>query len=1258
MKTQYLWLEVLKRTAQACGVVSALLGIVALVGWFTGLRLLTSFRPEYIPMAPNTALSFVLLGGGLLGLTGGRPGGNRLGGAGAFFVFLIVSLRLSEYLTGVDLQVDRWIFRFPAETLGLAPVGRMALFTAISFFFGSLSLILLAVATRRRPFDWMAAMFGVGIAFVGLIFALGYFYGTPLLYGGTTIPMALNTALAFFILGAGLVATSAGRELAERQRAAQELSLKGTALATAANGILITDREGKILWTNPAFTKMTGYTAEEAVGQTPRILKSGAHDSSFYRDVWETLLRDDVWYGEMTNRRKDGSLYFEEQTITPVRDERGDISHFVGIKVDVTGRKRADEARRESEERFRATFEQAAVGIALVSTDGRWLRVNQRLCDIVGYTHEELLTLSFQDITHPEDLGADLKYVRRMLAGEIQTYSLEKRYLRKDGSVVWINLTVALVREATGKPKYFISVVEDITVRKRIQEERDQFFTISLDMLGIAGFDGYFRYLNPAWERTLGYSCEELLAQPYIEFVHPDDREATLAEAKKLSIGDRVLRFENRYRAKDGSYRWVLWNSAPLPEQQLIYFVAHDITERKLAEGELRAAKEAAEAATRAKSDFLANMSHEIRTPMNAIIGMTDLVLDTPLVSEQREYLHTVKSSADSLLSLLNDILDYSKIEAGKLDIEDIPFYLRDSLGDIMSTMALRAHTKGLELACRVLSDVPDALIGDPMRLRQIIVNLVGNAIKFTEQGEVVVEVRIGDPDNEVIPREMRIAEADTRRPDEVLLVLSVRDTGIGIPSDKQHLIFEAFEQVDRSTTRKYGGTGLGLTISSQLVHMMGGQIWVESTAGQGSTFHFTVPFGRQEMAVATEGKPLSLQGFRVLVVDDNRTNLQILEEVLSSWQMRPAIVGSGELALVAMDEACATGEPFRLVLLDAMMPEMDGFTLAREIKRRSELSTTTLMMLSSADRQSDIALCREVGVEAYLTKPVKQSELLDNIMSALNTCSPDEEPALAEPIAAWPKTDRNLSILLAEDNAANQVLAARLLERRGHQVALARNGREVIALLDRQPFDLILMDVHMPEMDGFEATTAIRDNEQTTGGHIRIVAMTALAMKGDRERCLQAGMDGYVAKPLQAHELIAVVEERSVPGDGDLPQPEDGEEVVLDVASVLSRFEGDMQLLQEVADIFFEEDYPRLQSEVKSAIESGNGPALTCAAHSIKGLVGNLGAQLAYEKSRCLESMGREGDMSAAGEAWTVLEHEIENLREAIAALGKEAAR
>ncbi|HXN22455.1 MAG TPA: response regulator [Candidatus Dormibacteraeota bacterium] len=537
-----------------------------------------------------------------------------------------------------------------------------------------------------------------------------------------------------------------------------------------------------------------------------------------------------------------------------------------------------------------------------------------------------------------------------------------------------------------------------------------------------------------------------------------------------------------------------------------------EVVERKLAEAQMRHSKDAAEQASRAKSEFLANMSHEVRTPLNGVMGMTDLVLDTQLTTEQRTYLETVKFSADSLLNVINDILDFSKIEAGKIDLENIDFNLRESLETTLKALAIRADEKGLELLCEVAAEVPEVVRGDSGRLRQVVTNLLSNAIKFTSHGEVALKVTIAAAIGE-----------------DRMVHFTVSDTGVGIPADKQKLIFEPFTQADSSTTRKYGGTGLGLSISTRLVAMMGGKIWLVSHVDRGTDFHFTVRLGtsNKTIEVGTIAPPEMLRGVKVLLVDDNRTNLRILEGMLKRWEMKSESVLDGEEAIAQLTAAHKAQQPYALILTDMHMPKMDGFALIERIRQMPELSMATIMMLTSAGHRGDAARCQKLGVSAYLLKPIRQSELREAIARVLGNHEQNGAIPLITRFSLHDARDPTafLRVLVGEDNPVNQLLALKLLQKRGHLVVVAGNGKEVLAELEKNSYDLVLMDVQMPEMDGFEATAALRKKEITTGAHQSVIAVTAHAMKGDRERCLAAGMDGYLAKPISAQELDELLE-------------------------------------------------------------------------------------------------------------------------------------
>ncbi len=956
---------------------------------------------------------------------------------------------------------------------------------------------------------------------------------------------------------------------------------------------------------------------------------------------------------EHRSRHKDGSYRWMLSRGVAVRDSAGRPIRFVGSSVDITDLKHVEEALRASEERFRGTFENAAVGIAHEDLAGRFLRLNERFCAILGYPPEELVGKTLSDVTHPDDLAADLAKFGPLTRGESSSYTMEKRFMRKDGALVWAHLTVSLQFDAAGKPSYCIKIIQDITELKRTEEalrESEERFrgTFENAAVGIAHLDAQRRCLraNEKLADIIGYPQSDLVGMAIPEVVHPDDLADNLALFNPLMSGDiPSFTMEKRFVRKDGSHVWAyLTVSLQRDAGNPAYCIAivQNISERKRLEEELRQAKEAAEAANRAKDEFLANVSHEIRTPMNAILGMTELVLDTPLTEDQRQCLKTVKSGADNLLGMINDLLDFSKIEAGKLELDPVDFSLRTVLGEALRVLAVRAHKKGLELVSHVQPDVTDALIGDAGRLRQVLLNLVGNAIKFTEEGEVVVRTEVA---------------AEPAQEGKVKLRFTVTDTGIGISHDKQETIFRAFEQEDTSTTRKYGGTGLGLTIASRLVALMGGTIEVQSELGRGSTFAFTACFARQPHPPEANAVPphALLYNLPVLVVDDNATNRRLLEECLRDWQMEPAVVGDGMAAMDALWHRAVTGRPYALVLLDARMPDTDGLTVAAMIRERAELAATRIILLTSGERPGDALRLRELRIDAHLLKPVEHDELLETIYRVMS------RPIGAAPIIARPTPVQfdapapvpvvtPLHILVAEDDDLSAQVMEQLIIRQGHRVRLASNGRQALTLAEDGGFDLLLLDVHMPELDGFQVLQAIRERERTTGAHLPVIALTARSRKEDRERCLAAGMDEFLTKPIRPSELWAAIgrmmRTRSTRNARGLD--------LVDAPVLLAACGGDAVLLAKMCQSL-RARAPEHLSALRDALHAQNALLLREAAHKCGGMLSEF-SQVAGDLAGSMEDLAATAQLDKASIILEQLETIVRELVQQVDGISIEA--
>jgi two-component system sensor histidine kinase/response regulator len=1023
------------------------------------------------------------------------------------------------------------------------------------------------------------------------------------------------------------------------------------------DAIYFKDLESRFIRINRGMAQLFGLSdPAEAVGKSDFDFFSEEHARQAYLDEQEVIRTGRPMVArEETEYWPDGRVTWASTTKLPLRDRDGAIIGTFGISRDITHLKQTEKSLGDSETLYHSLVETLPVCLFRKDRQGRFTFANGPFCAELKLTLAELIGKTDKDL-YPAELAEKYMGDDRRVIETGAVFEAIEGHIGPDGGPSYVSVLKVPLRDSNQEVIGMQGIFWDVTPRMRAEEALRQAKQLAEEnekrtrLIVDTAYDAYVAMdangLIVDWniqaELILGWKREEAINRPLHELIIPPSyRAAHIAGVQRfLSTGMGPLlnrRIEVPALRRDGSEFPVEMTISPIRYGSEWIFSAflHDITARKQAEAELRQARDAAEAASQAKSEFLANMSHEIRTPMNAIMGLTELLLDTPLNAEQRDYLETVKKSADALLSVINDILDFSKIEAGKLELEYSPFEVRESLGDTLNTLALRAHQRGLELACHITRDVPETVIGDPVRLRQILINLVGNAIKFTDRGEVVVDVQLaGEP----------LADPG-RSPssDSCWLLFSVRDTGIGIPAEKQEMIFDAFAQVDSSTTRRYGGTGLGLAISSRLVQRMGGRIWVESEPGKGSTFHFTARFVHHRAALErpVRQEPGRLRGLSVLVVDDNATNRFILAETLTQWQMRPTTVENAAAALEALESAYRCGEPFALVLLDAHMPEMDGFMLAERIHEHPDLTGATVMMLSSAAQPLESRRCQKLGLAAYLSKPIRQAELYRAILVALG--SPEARPQSPPPPVA--RRGRALRLLLAEDNLVNQKLAVRLLEKQGHMIVVAPNGREAVEAVQRQPFDLVLMDVQMPEMDGFEATAAIRQAERGTNRHIPILAMTAYAMKGDRERCLESGMDGYVSKPIQQRELSEMIEKLVASGGSAEKNEKPAHLVIIDRDEIQERVGGDTKLLHELIELFFA-DFPRMWQNIRDALFQGDAAKLCRAAHTLKGSIGVFGAQSAREAAERVEQLARTGNLAQAAGAVAHLEAELERLK------------
>ena len=1082
------------------------------------------------------------------------------------------------------------------------------------------------------------------------------------------------------------LATTRASAFALAEKMTEQLRLQERALNSSNAGVVITDSlrpDDPVIYVNPAMEKISGYSAAEFLGRNCRFLQGDEQQAPALERLREALAAGTSCQVILRNRRKNGELFWNQLTVSPVRDDAGQVTHFVGIAEDITERKRSEDALRASEEQFRSLVETSGTVIVGLRADHTIFEWNRAAHRTFGYTREEMIGQNYFQRLLPPDHHAEMERQLKVVLAGAAVHNYQTPGIECNQCISTLLWNMTRVVDAEGRVIGVMAIGQDITEREQAEAEVRRTAQVlqsqNRRQSALAGLElaiNQQHELETLLQRIVAIVNELMPATGGASIILWDaQREAFTVSASSIPGQEPNLGVQ-RVRPAGGASRWIVDRREPMivsdiredpftanqllsefglrayagvpllaegqpcgvlyamerePRQYsredieflsgLAHRAAMAITKVRLYQS-LQEAKNSAEAASRAKSDFLANMSHEIRTPMNGIIGMTELALETPLNPEQRAYLSAVSHSAEDLLAIINDILDFSKIEAGKFELHPQAFHFRDALGLSLKTLGVRACQKGLELTLHVAPEVPDELVGDLVRLRQVFINLVSNAIKFTEHGEVNVDVRLADAIDAAAPSRLHFC---------------ISDSGIGIPPDQQQEIFLAFEQGDNSITRRYGGTGLGLSISSRLVAMMEGKIWVESEVGRGSHFHFTAGFDLSA-GPATRGPSPDLNRLDrlpVLVVDDNATNRQIVTEMLTNWGMRPCGVPDAHSALRELTRASSLGQPYNLVILDALMPGQNSFSLANQLCRHSELQGAIIMMLSSADCAEDVACCHALGISSYLTKPISQSELFDAVASAI---FPRQDtritPVLPGP---GPLAVRPLRVLIVEDNPVNRELAVALMTSLGHQVETVTDGHAVLAVLDKSEFDVVLMDVQMPGLDGLEASREIRRREQMgrrkgfpPQRRVPIIALTAHAMKEDREACLAAGMDEYVAKPIRRAELLAALHRLCPPEAEGNTALADPSEPVFERAKFLGEINGDTQLLRKLAAVYFEHT-PGLLQTIQTAVASGQMPELQRAAHTLKGSLTQFLARPATRIANRLEEAAREGDKSVA---------------------------
>jgi two-component system sensor histidine kinase/response regulator len=1016
-------------------------------------------------------------------------------------------------------------------------------------------------------------------------------------------------------------------------------------LDMAQDAIISVDARYHITLFNQGAEKIFGYTAEEVLTQPIQSLLPDVERLTDFEHTGDNLLGKK---SEILARRKNGSVFSAEVTISWLMID--DEIVLTTMLRDITGHKQAEKSLAASETLLKQFIAHTPAAIAMFDTEMRYLQTSDQWLrdyrleedNIIGKSHYEVFS----------DIPERWKVIhRRVLAGAVERCD-EDPFPRADGSMDWLQWEARPWHKANGKIGGLIFFTQVITERKKT-EEAAAFLTAIVNSSegAIIGntLDGIIASWNQGAEKLSGYSAAEAIGQPISMLVPPDCLHEIQEIGWQIKNGMNLERFETIRVRKDGTRVDVSLITSPIKDSQGkligVSTIAQDITERKQMEAQLAQSRDQALEATRLKSEFLASMSHEIRTPMNGVIGMTELLLDTDLLPAQREFSEVIHSSANALLTIINDILDFSKIEAGKLDFAEVEFGLREFIGDMLKAPAVRAHAKGLDLSYYISSEVPDNLIGDPDRLRQIALNLIGNAVKFTETGEVTMRI-----------------EKQSQNDTEAFLIFSVTDTGIGLAPEKQQSIFEAFIQADSSTTRRYGGTGLGLSISSRLVEMMDGKIWVESEQGKGSTFYFTARFDLQKESAGSLSSiaPKSLLHLPVLIVERNELTRKLLAEMCESWRMKPTMVDNDQAALDCLQTAQKSGSPFALAILDSSLFESSATQLLAQIHQYPEMVQKIILLTPSIISVNDKQICKTFQNCSLLTKPVKPSDLLNIILlefplQAIRQITDVDDMQESDSKSAA------LNILVAEDNIVNQMVVRKILEKRGHRVTIANNGKAALEALQQKAFDIVLMDIEMPVMNGIEATQEIRQKEQITGKHQPIIALTAHALKEAVERSFLTGMDDHLSKPIHAKELLEKID-RLVNKAADEAQENTGQNQRpvnykrVDVARLLNFTEGNMDLLQHIIRLFLQK-YPHMLAEIRQAIVQNDSAYLERAAHNLKGAGGYFLDGSVMNTIRNLERMGQEFNLQEAKNSLVTLEQELFFMEEEIKTLKQQWA-